>query len=85
MWEIIFLSRRQRQEWTQWRWMQDTTVGAWVVMLHEQCMGWVPSILAMYMHGMYMHILVCIHVCTVSPNHVQVVRIPDVSDAIIEC
>ena len=39
-------------------------------------------ILLMYMHGMYMHILVChgtcyIRVCTVSPNHVHVVRIPD--------
>ena len=69
MWEIIFLSRRQRQEWTQWRWMQDTTVGAWVVMLHEQFMGWVPSnisyVNAWYVHahlGMYqdMHVCTCI-------------------------
>ena len=62
-------------------WMQDTTVGAWVVMLHEQCMGWVPSNISYEYACMYMHILVCtchIHVCTVLPNHVQVVRIPDV-------
>ena len=87
--------------------MQDTTVGAWVVMLHEQFMGWVRSnisyVYAWYVHAylgiyqdmhvytciswyvpryacMYMYILVCtchIHVCTVFPNHVQVVRIPD--------
>ena len=51
-----------------------------------------PKIVVMYVHGMYMNILVytkicmyvhaylgstCdIHVCTVLPNHVQVVRIP---------
>ena len=41
--------------------MQDTTVGAWVVMIHEQFMGWVPSnssyVYAWYVHaylGMYM-------------------------------
>ena len=41
--------------------MQDTTVGAWAVMLHEECMGWVPTnisyVYAWYVHaylGMYM-------------------------------
>ena len=47
-------------------WMQDTTVGAWVVVLHEQFMGWVPShiscVCAWYVHAylgiyqdMYVH------------------------------
>ena len=57
--------------------MQDTTVGAWVVTLHEQFMGWVPSnisyVYAWYVHaylGIYqdmhvyaMHILVCTKIC----------------------
>ena len=49
--------------------LQDTTVGALVVMLHEQFMGWVPSnisyVYAWYVHaylGIYqdMHVYTCI-------------------------
>ena len=35
-------------------WMQDTTVGAWVVMLHEQFMGWVRSNIS-YVYAWYIH------------------------------
>ena len=48
-------------------WMQDTTVGAWVVVLHEQFMGWVPSNIN-YVHAWYVHAYLGIyqdmHVCT---------------------
>ena len=40
--------------------MQDTTVGAWAVMLHEECMGWVPTnisyVYAWYVHGKTLYI-----------------------------
>ena len=34
--------------------MQDTTVGDWVAMLHEQLIGWVPANIS-YVHAWYVH------------------------------
>ena len=57
-------------------WMQDTTVGAWVVMLHEPFMGWVPSNIS-YLYAWYVHAYLGMyqdmHVCTCISWYVHVI------------